>query len=80
MAGLLRVFPTSTEDYLYVDGLKDGDNLFEIISSSGQLVLDGHLDSLNNNINVSEIVPGIYYLNLNVGGKQTLPLKFIKIE
>ena len=58
-----KIYPNPTKDFLIVDLEKE--NTFEIISSSGQMVLKGKISKLDNKINVQELPNAIYYLKVD---------------
>lgn len=70
----IRVFPNPATDYLIIDGT---DNFrFSVLDESGRILLKEKKS--NNKINVSNLIPGVYYLVLNNLSGESKTFKFIK--
>lgn len=59
----VKIYPNPTKDFLVVDVEKE--STFEVISSSGQSVLQGKISKYNNKINVQELSNAVYYLKVD---------------
>ncbi len=67
----LSVFPNPTSDQLFIN-MEDNEGAvnFTLVSSSGQVVKTGTLNSQSNTVNVSDLSTGIYFLNVQSDKKQ----------
>jgi hypothetical protein len=76
---IFNISPNPVKDQLIVkmDNQQMGPIEFEILNVSGQTILGGKLDSLETKINTSNLMTGIYFINLRANN-QTQTIKFIK--
>ena len=75
----MAIYPNPVEDILFIDASLYGPEnslKIEIFDNSGRITTNGALDAGSiNNIDVSSLAPGIYYLNMKVDdGSKTLKL------
>ncbi len=66
----LQVYPNPTTDYFKINGVKESIE-FVLYNSSGKLVLEGCY-SIGENIDVSTLNSGVYYLSTAMGNTQIL--------
>jgi len=59
----LKLWPVPAKDVIHIDGIKSQSN-YEIIDSTGKLILSGKLDSGKNTIDTSVLIPGTYILKV----------------
>jgi hypothetical protein len=72
------VYPNPFIDKIYIDKIEiNSFNKFRIYSIAGQLLMQGNLVNLSNEIITSQLKPGIY--NLNISG-DTSPKNIILIK
>jgi ligand-binding sensor domain-containing protein len=71
------LFPNPVTSSFSLSGIPDGAVSYEIIDIFGENILPvGEIHELPLQIDVSRLLPGVYFLRLN---NQAMPLKFIKI-
>ena len=73
----LKLWPVPTNEVVHIDGIKSKSN-YEIIDSTGKLVLSGILYSGENSIDTSTLVAGSYVLKV-ISKKAEERISFIKI-
>tara|TARA_B110000285_G_C14675659_1_gene402374 strand:- start:222 stop:494 length:273 start_codon:yes stop_codon:yes gene_type:complete len=76
-AEIISIHPNPTSDVLTISGLNEVNGLksMEITSTTGKLVMK--MEELKEEINVSELPTGIYFLNIiHEQGKETI--RFVK--
>lgn len=65
--GDISVFPNPIKDFLYIKPPeKEAALSFQLVDLAGQVILSGHLPK-SERLNLSELKPGIYLLNLQTG-------------
>jgi PKD repeat protein len=62
----IKVYPIPASDYLVVEGEGLEPGKISIINEAGQKILSTHIEGLQNTIDVSSIVPGIYFLEIAI--------------
>ena len=72
----VRLFPNPAQDILNV---RSGANMqsIRIMSATGQQLRQLKLDNNQQNIDISDLTPGMYYLLIEVNG-ELLPQRFVK--
>lgn len=74
----LNVFPSPVKEKLFVNGLTESVKAW-IVDRSGKVVMKSiKLDASNNELNLSGLEPGIYFLRMQNDQRSTLALKFVK--
>ena len=73
----LKIYPNPVKDILTVD-FKDGLKEIRIINNLGQTVLNKMLNGVKQDIDVSKLSRGIYYIQVENKNKEILSSKFIK--
>ncbi|WP_158275586.1 T9SS type A sorting domain-containing protein [Marinilabilia rubra] len=71
----LKIFPVPVKGKLYIEGISV--KALKIISASGQIVFENS-NFRQNQINVSELSPGVYFLVVTDTNKKTISRKFLK--
>lgn len=67
--------PNPAHEKLYIDNAANADTAFKIISSNGQIIKEGKIDSKG--IDIHKLSNGIYIIELN-DGEKSIAKKFIK--
>lgn len=67
------LFPNPASDLIQFTGILNGDTAFEIYDGFGKIVLNGNISEKNTFVDVSSLMPGIYFIR-----KEQEVLKFVK--
>lgn len=67
MSQSIQVYPNPTADYVNIDRVVPGDASYRLIDNRGVLVLTGDLDPTTTTLDLSQEVPGTYYLTVSSG-------------
>lgn len=79
MSQSIQVYPNPTADYVNIDRVVLGDASYRLIDNRGVLVLTGDLDPTTTTLDLSQEVPGTYYLTVSSGDYAvTRPIIVIK--
>ena len=69
----MLVYPNPVQDFLRVSGAGFG-NRYRIINQNGQLVLSGRISQNEEKIDVSKLLPGLFFISFD---EKSLGQKFI---
>jgi hypothetical protein len=72
-----RAYPTLATDWITVEGYEEGRTIrYEIRTVLGQLLQSGRINGNNQNIEISGLPTGMFYLTLNDGSRyKTIPVR-----
>lgn len=72
-----RAYPTLATDWITVEGYEEGRTIrYEIRTVLGQLLQSGRINGNNQNIEISALPTGMFYLTLNDGSRyKTIPVR-----
>lgn len=73
----VSVYPNPSQNSLFINGLNDSSN-YEIYDSKGSLVHKGLLESNNNEVKITTLNSGIYFIRI-LSDQSTVTKKFIKM-
>lgn len=75
-----KIYPNPTNDFVIIDGSLPNDcksaKLY-LINNSGQILLKDNYDGSSKSINVQDLKPGVYYLEINYSKKKSSNYKVI---
>ncbi|MDP2424626.1 MAG: T9SS type A sorting domain-containing protein [Bacteroidales bacterium] len=75
-----QVFPNPAYDLLNIVGNRDSDLVYQFLDSSGRVCKEGKLPSIENTLDISDLLPGFYLLRLADGSQKYSWLKIAKIK
>ena len=63
----LEIFPNPASDYLFFKGIPENGAFVRIFDLSGRLITDRFLEGGQNELNISQLNPGMYWLQIQSG-------------